>query len=232
MSHVTITESDGVAVLAIDRPPANAMNLAVLQELVAAIEEVAADPPRAIVVTGREGFFSGGVDLKAAPDYGPDEQRQMVDGINRMALGVYGLRCPVVGAITGHAIAGGMVLAVCTDIRVVSIAGRYGLTEIKVGIPFPQAAIGVVRAELAPHAVRMLVLSSQLVSAEECLRLGVFDEMVEPDAVLPRALEIARGLAEYPAEMYARTKDELRGPALDWLRNAAAEDPLLAGWLS
>ena len=67
-----------------------------------------------------------------------------------MALGVYALPCPVVGAITGHAIAGGLVLALCTDVRVASSDGRYGLTEVKVGVPYPQAAIGVVQAELAP----------------------------------------------------------------------------------
>jgi len=59
--------------------------------------------------------FSAGADLKAVPDYGPAQQREMVSGINAMALGVYELEFPVVGAITGHAIAGGLVLALCTE---------------------------------------------------------------------------------------------------------------------
>jgi enoyl-CoA hydratase len=155
----------------------------------------------------------------------------MVEGINAMALGVYGLACPVIGAITGHAIAGGLVLALCTDLRVASSAGRYGLTEIKVGVPYPQAAIGVVRAELAPHAARMLSFSNRLVDAAECRRLGVFDEVVEPAAVLPRALELARELAGFHAEAYARTKRDLRHATLEALRAAAAEDPLLEQWV-
>jgi enoyl-CoA hydratase len=233
VSAVSVTERDGgVVVVAADRPPANALDLGLLRDVVAAIEGVAADPPAAVVLTGREGFFSAGADLKAVPGYGPEEQRGMVESINAMALGVYSLPCPVVGAITGHAIAGGMVLALCTDLRVASSAGRYGLTEVKVGVPYPQAAIGVVRAELAPNAARVLGLGNRLISAQECLRLGVFDEVVEPEAVLPRALEVARELAAMPRDVYARTKRELRGETIEALQRAVVDDPLLERWVS
>ena len=228
MTHISTREhSDGMAVLSVDRPPANAMDLALLEEIVAAVQPFANDPPRAIVLAGRPGFFSAGVDLKLAPTYGPEDRRRMVAAINAMALGVYELPCPVVGAITGHAVAGGLVLALCTDLRVASSAGRYGLTEVKVGIGYPQAAIGVVRAELAPHAARRLALGSELLGASECLHLGVFDELAEPNDVLPRALELATSPAAFPREIYARTKRELRGATATRLRAAAAEDPLL-----
>jgi len=232
VEHVSLRNVDaGVVVLTMDRPPANAMDVALLGDLVAAIERVASDQPRALVLAGRPGFFSAGADLKLVPDYGPEQQRQMVATINAMALGVYELRCPVVGAITGHAIAGGLVLALCADIRVASSSGRYGLTEVKVGVPYPQAAIGIVAAELAPHAARVLALGNELIDAGECLRLGVFDEVVEPDAVLARALELAASLAALPSDVYARTKWELRGATTQRLRAAAAEDPLLASWV-
>jgi enoyl-CoA hydratase len=232
VSQVTITRGeDGLATVLADRPPANAMDVTLLGDLTAALDEVAADPPAAVVLAGRPGFFSAGADLKAVPSYGPDEQRAMVDGINRMALGVYALACPVVGAITGHAIAGGLVLAVCTDLRVASAEGRYGLTEVKVGVPYPQAAIGVVQAELPPAALRLFAFGNGLHDAATCLRLGVFDEVVEPDAVLPRARELARELAALPADVYARTKHDLRGATIARLRAAAAEDPLLARWV-
>ena len=214
-----------------DRPPVNAMNLELLDELVTTVEQLAADVPAALVLAGRPGAFSAGLDLKAVPAYEPDEQRRMVEGINRMALGVYGLPCPVVCAITGHAIAGGFVLAVCGDHRVASSEGRYGLTEVKVGVPYPQGAIGVVRAELTPAAARILVLGNRLVDADECLRLGAFDEVVEPDSVVDRAVEVARELAELPADVYALTKAELRADTLDALRTAAAADPLLQTWV-
>ena len=151
----------------------------------------------------------------------------MVATINAMALGVYELPCPVVGAITGHAVAGGMVLALCTDVRVASSSGRYGLTEVAVGIGYPQGAIGVVRAELGPHAARRLALGSDLLSASECLHLGVFDELAEPNDVVPRALELATSLAEFPPDVYRRTKHDLRADTAARLRASAARDPLL-----
>jgi enoyl-CoA hydratase len=231
VNTLTLTDRDGVAVLAADRPPVNAMNLELLEELVETVDRLAADPPSALVLAGRPGSFSAGLDLKAVPGYGPEELRGMVRGINGMALGVYGLPCPVVCAITGHAIAGGFVLAVCGDHRVVSTEGRYGLTEVKVGVPYPQGAIGVVRAELAPPATRVLVLGNRLVDAAECVRLGAFDEAVAPDDVVDRALEVARELGELPADVYARTKAELRADTLERLRAAAEVDPLLERWV-
>jgi enoyl-CoA hydratase len=232
MSHVGVSEEQGgILVATIDRAPANAMDVTLLRDLNGAIAEIARQPPRALVLAGRPGFFSGGADLKLVPGYGPAEQREMVAQINEMALSVYELPFPVVGAITGHAIAGGLVLALCTDIRIVSTEGRYGLTEVKVGVPYPQAAIGVVAAELSAPAARLLAFGNELIDTPEAIRLGVFDEAVEAERVLPRAIERAVTLAAFPAEVYARTKADLRGPVAQRLRQAAEQDPLLARWV-
>jgi enoyl-CoA hydratase len=228
VGFVTTSQSDGLTVVGLERPPANAMTLELMSELLAAFEQVAADPPAALVIAGREGFFSGGVDLKEVPGYDPSERQQMVSSINAMVLSSYCLRCPVVAAITGHAIGGGLVLALCADYRVASLDGRYGLTEVKVGVGYPQAAIGVVQEELSPHAARRLALGSQLIDARDCLALGAFDEVLPAGDVTGRALEVARELAAFPQEVYARTKYELRGAALSALRERAENDPLLA----
>jgi enoyl-CoA hydratase/carnithine racemase len=228
---VSVQTTGAITLVRVDRPPANAINVELLDELVAVLEGLAAQAPAAVVIAGRDGFFSAGVDLKAVPGYGPDEQRRMVTGINRMVLATYGLSCPVVAAVTGHAIAGGLVLALCADLRIASLEGRYGLTEIKVGVPYPQAAIGVVRAELTSHAARKLVLSNQLVDGSEALRLGLFDEALQPDAVLPRAVELATEMAAFPADVYAATKGELRGRPLKAIKAAVESEPLLERWL-
>jgi enoyl-CoA hydratase len=228
---VSVETSGAVTVVRADRPPANAITVELLDELVATLEALAADSPAAVVIAGRPGFFSAGVDLKAVPAYGPDEQRRMVDGINRMVLATYGMPCPVVAAVTGHAIAGGLVLALCADLRIASLEGRYGLTEIKVGVPYPQAAIGVVRAELPSHAARRLVLSNELIDGIEALRLGLFDEVLAPDAVLERAHELATEMAAFPQDTYAATKRELRNQPLNAMRAAVESEPLLESWL-
>jgi enoyl-CoA hydratase len=229
---VSVDRSDAVAVLRVDRPPANAIDVELLGELVSELERIAADPPPALILGGREGFFSAGVDLKLVPTYGPDEHRYMVAGINRMVIACYGLPCPVIAAVTGHAIAGGLVLALCADHRVASLRGSYGLTVVKVGVPYPQAALGVVRAELPAHAARTLVLGNRLFDAGECVRLGVFDEAVDAALVQARALEVAREMVLFPQHVYAQTKQALRAAELERMRVAADADPLLDAWVS
>jgi enoyl-CoA hydratase len=119
----------------------------------------------------------------------------------------------------------------CADLRIASLEGCYGLTEIRVGVPYPQAAIGVVRAELPSHAGRRLVLGNELIDGAEALRLGLFDEALEPDAVLPRAMELATDMAAFPADAYATTKSELRGRTLGEMQSAVESEPLLERWL-
>ena len=191
-------------------------------------DELAADPPPAVVLTGREGFFSAGADLKVAPTLDADGQRGMVEGINRIFAGWYGFPAPVVAAVNGHAIAGGLILALCADYRVGSREGRYGLTELKAGLPYPSVAMAVVRAELHGPAARRLVLSADLVEAEVVREAGGFDELAEPDQVLHRATEQARALSMLPSEAYAKVKAQLRGPVID--AALAQPDPLLEGW--
>jgi enoyl-CoA hydratase len=228
MPSVQLASLDGgLALLQIDRPPANAIDLALLDELIGAFECISLGPPRALVIAGRAGFFSAGINLNTVPHYGPGEQQRMVSGINRMLLAAYGLELPVVAAVTGHAIGGGMLLTLCADYRVASTAGRYGIPGVKVGVPYPQAAIGVARAELAPHAARRLMLGNRLIDADECVRQGAFDEALAPARVLDRALEMARELAVLDRTMYARTKLELRAAAVGAMRVAAESDPLL-----
>ena len=232
-SYVTIEQRGDLAVLRLDRPPANALVPEVLDEFDQAREQLLADEPRAVVVTGRQGYFSAGVDLKVAPTLDAEGQRAMVDGINQLVIGWYGFPRPVVAAVTGHAIAGGMVIALCADYRVGASAGKLGLTELKVQVPYPVGAIAIVQAELSPPAARALVLRSHLVEADEALRLGMVDELAGPEEVFERACDVAAEMAEFSGESYTRTKLDLRGATLRRIEAAVeAGDPLAQAWLS
>jgi len=232
--HVRIEREGAVAVVRIDRPPANAMDLELLAEGYEALEQLRADPPAAVVLAGRPRFFSAGVDLKLAPVLGPEEQREMVIGINRLFAGWYAFPRPVVCAVTGHAIAGGLILALCGDRRICARDAQLGLTELRAGIGFPAAAMAVVRAELAPHVARELVLGTELIDPEAALARGIVDEVVFPDAVFTRAREVADRFAELPAAAYERVKEQLRAPTLAEIRPVVEEgrDPMLEGWLA
>jgi enoyl-CoA hydratase len=230
--HLTVEQVGEVAVVRLDRPPANALDPALLDEARRCLEELEAIEPAAVVITSRPGFFSAGVDLKLAPTLDEAGQRQMIDAINRLFCDWYCFPRPVVAAVNGHAIAGGLILALCADHRVGAPgAGSFGLTELKAGIPYPLVAMAVVRSELDPGVARRLVLGAGLVGAEEALALGLLDELAEdPQA---RALEVARELAAMPSAAYGRIKQQLRGETMALARRVVAEggDPLTTGWL-
>jgi enoyl-CoA hydratase len=217
----------------IDRPPANALDPTLLSEGRRLLDELDSAQPRAVVLTGREGFFSAGVDLKLAPTLDARGQREMVDGISRLFAGWYALARPVVCAVNGHAIAGGLILALCADYRVATGQGRFGLTEARTGVPYPAVAMAIVKAELTPAVARELVLRAHLVDARTALELGLLDELTEPDRLLSRALELAEELARLPAAAYATVKRQLRGETIASTAQIIERelDPLLEGWL-
>jgi enoyl-CoA hydratase len=229
---IAVEPVDGVTVVRIQRPPANALEPGLLAEGAEVIARLRAESPPAVVITGSGDFFSGGVDLKLAPTLTADEQRAMVAGINRLFCEWYGFPGPVVAAVNGHAVAGGMILALCADHRIGSRAASYGLTEVRVGAPYPIAALAVVRAELAPGPARRLVLGGELIDADAALALGLVDELADSEAVLGRALAVARELAALPAATYATVKGQLRGADLEAIRTGIERDPLARGWLS
>jgi enoyl-CoA hydratase len=229
--YLDIEDRDGVRVVVINRPPANALVPELMEEGRALVGELIREPPEAIVLTGAGDFFSGGVDLKVAPTLSLDDQRRMVEGINALFAAWYGYPHPVVAAVNGHAVAGGLILALCADHRIAAAGATYGLTEVRVGIPYPAAALGVVKAELEPGVARRLVLGAELIDAERAHEWGLVDEVAPPEGVLGRALEAARDLAALPAHTFAAVKRQLRATALQAITSGIEEDPAATSWL-
>jgi enoyl-CoA hydratase len=233
VGEIAVESRDGIAVVRIDRPPANALDPGLVAEIRAVCDELTEDPPSAVVLAGRDRFFSAGLDLNVVPGLEASGQGEMIAGINRMVAGWYAFPRPVVCAVTGHAIAGGLILALCADYRIGATEGKLGLTEARVGVPYPTGAMTLVRAELPAPVVRVLVLRADLVGPAEALELGLLDELAEPAAVLERAVGVARELAELPADAYTRVKRQLRGDTIAALeRIARGNDPAAEDWLS
>jgi enoyl-CoA hydratase len=234
MRHVVTEQRDEIVFVRIDRPPANALDRELGAELIGLAGELREAPPKAAVLTGSGGFFSAGLDLKEVPSLAPGDQSEMVMGVNRLVAGWYSLPFPVVCAVNGHAIAGGLVLALCSDYRVGCASGKLGLSEVRVGVPYPAAAIALVRSELAPAAARVLALSGRLVEPAEALALGVVDEIVDRESLEGRALAVAAELAALPGTTYAVVKSQLRGELSAEVDRIIREkdDPLAEGWLS
>jgi enoyl-CoA hydratase/carnithine racemase len=152
--------------------------------------------------------------------------------VNRLMAAWYSFPRPLVCAVNGHAIAGGMIIALCGDYRVGCTQGKLGLTELRAGVPYPAVPMAIVRAELSPPAARLLSLRSHLVDPEEALALGLVDELTSPEDVLQRALVVAAEMAELPAKAYWDAKRELRGDTIGQIAAVLEHgDPLLDTWL-
>jgi enoyl-CoA hydratase len=217
------------ALLRLSRPPVNALWVDILAELDQALErEVEAGTP-AIVLTGAGVCFSAGIDTKAAANASPEQHVAGVTAINRTVSTLFGLPLPVVAAVNGHALGGGLVIPLACDVVVATRDPcKLGLTEVAAGVPFPAVALAAVRARLSPPVFNNLCLTGRTFGPEEALDLGVVDEICGAE-LLDRAGAVAAELAAFPA--YARVKEQVRAPQLAEMRELAAHDPMLTTWL-
>lgn len=236
MSSIQIERVGQIAVLRVDRPPANAIDLDLASEFATALEGVeTADGIGALIVTGAGSCFSAGLDLKALPTYDRAQQQAMVMQVNRLFGGLYGLPLPTIAAVNGHSIAGGVILTLACDYRI-GAEGDYkiGLAEARVGVPFPVSAMAIVQLELSHPVARRMVLTARNSSPRESLAMGVLDELQPPELLLPRAIEVAQEMAALPHSIYGRIKRELRRAALARIEDAISnrKEPMLDSWLS
>lgn len=232
--HTTI--ADRIAHVRLDRAPANAMTAPFIDEMTACFRALEDDDGvGAIVVSGRGRVFSAGVDLKHLPGLDVAGQDQLVLAINAMCAAIFGSRKPVIAALNGHAIAGGLVLALCCDYRIAADReALFGLTEVRVGVAFPEATFHVMANQLSPPVLRRLTQFGQNIDSQAALALGVVDELAAPDAVIARARDKAVSCLEIPANGYAQVKHQLRGSAMQKIEMLVErkQDKFLGGWLS
>ena len=232
MALIAASDQDGVRVLVVDRPPRNAVDLTLITALGAAIEAAAADDAvRALVLTGTASAFSAGVDVKAVPAYDRAARADMIRGIDGSILTLYGLPKPTVAAVNGHALGGGLVIALACDVRIAA-AGSYslGLLEVTAGIPFPAGPLIVVQSELDPQTASTLALTGRTVGPTDALAGRFIDTVVPAETLLATAVERARALAGLRG--YTAVKQQLRAAALARLKAVVLEDsdPLLDDW--
>jgi enoyl-CoA hydratase len=125
---------------------------------------------------------------------------------------------PVVAAINGHAIAGGCVLACAADRRLMGrAAGRIGVTELLVGVPFPAVAMEIMRCVTAPQYFEEAIFGGEVFTPQDALGRGLVNEVVGPEQLLGHAVDTAKALASLPPAVFALTKRQTRDPAFERL---------------
>jgi enoyl-CoA hydratase/carnithine racemase len=228
---IEVVSQDDVAILRMADGKANAMSIELCEAVTARFGELA--HARAVVITGNGRIFSAGVDLLRLLDGGEAYIRKFLPALSTMLATVFSHPKPVVAAINGHAIAGGCVLACAADRRLMaSEAGRIGVTELLVGVPFPPAAMEIMRCATAPQYFEETIFSGATYPPPQALQRGMVHEIVEPDGLIDRAVAAARMLAALSPPAFALTKRQTRQPALERMDSAETAAVIEQIWTS
>src|SRR4051795_10698223 len=206
---IEVDQQDNVAVVRLQHGKVNALDVELLRAISTTMREVASAD--AVVVTGAGKAFSAGVDLRRIVDGGTAYAEEFLPALSEAFLAVFDCPRPVVAAVNGHAIAGGCVIAAAADLRLMS-GGTIGLTELLVGVQFPTVPLEISRYAFGVVAAR-LALTAETFGVDDALRLGLVDEVMALDELLPRALSRAAALGGISSHVYAATKEQLHRAA-------------------
>lgn len=196
--------ADGIRELRFARPPVNALNTELLHKLIEAIKSAANQA--ALLITGQSGVFSAGLDVRGMLELDRDGVGALFVELWRAQHAVAHSAVPVVFGLTGHSPAGGTVLAIHGDYRVMAEGDfRLGLNEVQVGLLPGPPIHGAFRRLVGGHAAQLLTRGA-LVDPATALRVGLVDELCDVSQVVTRALEVARELCALPREPMLRTR--------------------------
>lgn len=211
-----------VRVLALSSGRVNALDVELLEELTAAIRELQGSGAGALVVTGAGRVFCAGVDLNRVLQGGADYADRLIPALSDAFVAMFCYPGPTVAAINGAAIAGGCVLACACDRRLMSPDAQIGASEVRVGVPFPAAALEVVRYACGDHAAEVL-LGGRLYRGADAIANGLAHRVIADD-LIEAAVAEASDLAEISADAYRHTKAQLRAPTLARISEAGDID--------
>ena len=200
-----------IATVKLNRPPANAIDAALLSELSEVIKQQSYNDSDAIILTGQAGIFSAGVDLIQLLKGGKDYVVKFLAALEDMLETLFFCPKPVVAAINGHAIAGGCVIACCADHRImVQGKGRIGVPELRVGVPFPVIIMELMRTKVHSACFEEIMLAGQTYLPDQAKEKGLIDEVVDADELMDKAIGHAESLAVIRADIYSFTKLQIR----------------------
>ena len=204
-SAVTTSQVGDVALVQVDDGKVNALTPGLLEGLLGALDAAEAGA-RAVVLAGRPGVFSAGLDLKVMSAGGPPSAALLSragDVFVRLAT----FPRPVVAACTGHAVAAGAVMLLCSDIRVCSAGDfRIGLNEVAIGIPLPELVVDLARARLSPRHFTLACNTGRLYAPEEAVDVGFLDTAGSPDATDDAVATAAELAGRLDAAAFAATR--------------------------
>jgi enoyl-CoA hydratase/carnithine racemase len=209
---VSLEVKDGVGTIRLDRPPVNALNAQVTAELAELAKEVSErDDVRAVILYGGEKTFAGGADIKEMATRTYPEIAKFGATLTGTLAAVANIPKPVVAAITGYALGGGLELALTADRRVAGDNVKVGQPEIQLGVIPGAGGTQRLARLIGPSKTKDIVYTGRFVKAQEALALGIVDEVVAPDDVYAAAHKWASQFANGPAVALRAAKAAIDG---------------------
>jgi enoyl-CoA hydratase/carnithine racemase len=221
---INIVSRETVAVVKLNRGVTNPLNLGLVNEIREALQTVKSDPETfGLVLTGsNEKFFSIGFDIPHLFDLSREDVTVFYRTFNQACMDLFTLPKPTVAAIGGHAIAGGCILALCCDYRMIADGRKLmGLNEIRLGVPVPYPADCILRSLVGARRASEIMETGEFYQPAGSLEMGMVDRVLPLQEVLPEAIEKARLLGSMPGEPYRMIKRS---------RTEIVEDEVLARW--
>lgn len=200
-------EHDTVLELRLDRPPANALSPGLIAQLLQAVRQGQENGTQAMILSGTPGMFSAGLDVPEMIVLDRVGIRRVWDDYLELVRTVATSPIPVAAAITGHSPAGGAVLALFCDQRVMAEEGyRIGLNEVAVGLPVPPLILAAVARLVGPHQAERLCVRGLMLTGVEARAVGLVDRLMPADEVVSRALAWCHELLDLPRSAMAETR--------------------------
>ena len=205
IDHGTVRE------LRLARPPANAINPELMEKLITALND-ASESAEAIVISGRPGMFTAGLDVPELLQYDRDQMLEAWHQFLRMLKTIACLPVPSAIAITGHAPAGGIVLALFGDYRIMP-RGDFitGLNEVQVGLVVSPVIHRALERAVGPRTAEKILVTGKILKAEQALEIGLIDELADdPDDVVRRAVNWCEQMLAFPRLAMTTTRSMVR----------------------
>ena len=227
MAELATYELDGgIATIAMDDGKVNALSIEMLKAVLACLDRAEADGA-VVILTGREGYFSAGFDLKVFSER-PQEIVEMLTLGARLSERVLSFPTPVIVACDGHAIAAGTFAALAADVRIGAEGPfKLGLNEVRIGLTVPLYVVELARQRLAPAHFNRALITAEMYGPEEAVDAGILDRVVPPAELEGAGREAAEELAGLDMAAHSATKLRVREGALVAFR-AAVETELAA----
>lgn len=216
MNTLKITELDNIAILQLDRGTSNALNIELFQDLIQVFQNFENDNNvKGVVLTGKANFFSAGLDIIELYSYDKEKVEQIFDLLFETMKTLISFSKPMVAAINGHSPAGGCVLAICADYRIMA-EGKYriGLNEVPVGIIIPQYIYETYAYWIGSGKAAQYILEGKLLSNQEALEIHLVDEVVAQENVLEASIERVKFYTKFNTNTWSKSKLLMRAALL------------------